>query len=400
MSGELSLSFTFVARVLMRRIELLTRELQRQRHARIQAESLLEAKSEELYLTNAHLRRLYDHAGDAIFVHDQRGNIVDVNRIACQYLGYERERLLSMTVFDIESAPRGNLKSLWQHVSEDRPIQIDGQHKRHDGTTFPVEVRLAKIESVPQPLYLAIARDVSVRARHRKELETSRERLRQLASELTLTEAKERQRLAQILHDTIGHDLAVVRMHVKKIGDEAANENDHERIAMTNHLIEKIVRRVREVTFELSPATLYELGLPAAIKVVGRTVSEQHGIRCLVQSRGEWRSVPTDLSILLFYATRELIHNAVKHSQASQIDIRLDRPENSIIISVIDDGVGITPPNNRDEADSDGFGLFSIRERLAGLGGQFEIGSERHVGTRVTLQVPCQNCDEVKEQLQ
>lgn len=372
----------------MERTKLLERALKRERQARLEAERLLEAKSTELHATNLHLRRLYEHAADAIFVHDAEGKILDVNQIACEQLGYSRDELLSMSVQDIETRSEQDLANRWNDFPEEIPVQLDGAHRRRDGSVFPVEVRITQIESTPKEVFLAIARDVSVRTRQRKELEASRGRLRRLASQVTLTEAKERQRLAQILHDTIGHDLAVVRMHVKKLASMAVDDKSKSHSDSAARLIEDVVKQVRQVTFDLSPATLYELGLPAAVNAVARVVSDEHEVPCNVETQGDWRSVPTNLSILLFYATRELIHNAVKHASASQIDVRLDRRMDAISISVIDDGIGFAPEQvSRDDVTAP-FGLFSIDERLAGLGGGLQINSELQLGTRVTLKVP------------
>lgn len=373
----------------MDQLEVLQRAARRERKAREQAEGLLEAKSAELYAANLHLRRLYDHAADAIFSFDSEGNILDVNQNACHTLLYSRDELLSMKVHEITERTEGTLRRLWKQVGEETPIQMDGMHRRRDGVMFPVEVRVAAVETAPKQVFLAIARDITLRTQQRRELEASRKHLRQLSSEVTLTEAKERQRLAQVLHDTIGHDLAVVRMHIGKMSEayEPSGGGVHSSSAL--RLIEGIVKQVRQVTFDLSPAVLYELGLPAAIKVVARVVTEEQAPNCEVESSGNWRSLPIDLAILLYYATRELIHNAVKHAEADDIHVRLDRREESISITVIDDGKGFKAQTDDRKSDNPTYGLFSIRERLASLGGQLLVDSEEEMGSSVTLRLPC-----------
>lgn len=371
--------------------EVIERELSRQRRAREEAERLLEFKSAELHAANQRLRRLYDHAADAIFVHDGTGNIVDVNRAACDQLGYSRDQLLSMSVQDFELFSTEELTNRRRNFSLDLPIRIDGIHRKSDGTEVPVEVHISQIEQTPEPLFLAIARDVSLRIRQRQQLEATRARLRRLSSEVTLTEAKERHRLAHVLHDTIGHDLAVVRMHVKKLGKTADVEKEKMHAECAAKLIEDVVKQVRQVTFDLSPATLFELGLPAAVKVIARVASQEHEADCRVVSSGDWKTVPTDLAILLFYATRELIHNALKHAHASQINIQLDRLDHAISIAVSDDGIGFIPENAGQDDESTTFGLFSIRERLASLGGDLRTVSELQIGTKMSMWLPCSN---------
>ena len=132
-------------------------------------------------------RRVIDQAADTILVHDLQGRFVDVNRRACESLGYTREELLSMTVADIETnfLP-GRLEARWDTMSPGSPVHIDGVQRRKDGSSFPVEVRVAQFEdageySIPgepqRRLALAIARDVSERRETEAALRASREQL-------------------------------------------------------------------------------------------------------------------------------------------------------------------------------------------------------------------------------
>ena len=130
-------------------------------------------------------RRVIDQAADAILVHDLNGKLIEVNRWACQTLGYTRDELLTMSVGDIETnfVP-GRMAARWHNIPASQPITIQGRQKRKDGTTFPVEVRVAQFDrqsDAPddngQRLVLAIARDISERESIRQELEKSSARL-------------------------------------------------------------------------------------------------------------------------------------------------------------------------------------------------------------------------------
>jgi PAS domain S-box-containing protein len=97
--------------------------------------------------------RLVEQAADAIFVHDLEGRFVDVNRQACESLGYSREELLLMSVADVEAdhAP-GLLKKLWKRITSGPPRTLEGIHRRKDGSTFPVEIRVGLFEAEERPL--------------------------------------------------------------------------------------------------------------------------------------------------------------------------------------------------------------------------------------------------------
>ena len=127
------------------------------------------------------LRDLIDHAADAFFVHDSGGKIMDCNRTACESLGYSREELLSLSVGDIEETfvPQ-QMENLWREMEPGVPLEVEGVHRRKDGSTFPVEVRVGLLERDGNRLMFALARDVTKRKEDEEALRESEERFRQL----------------------------------------------------------------------------------------------------------------------------------------------------------------------------------------------------------------------------
>jgi len=130
-------------------------------------------------------RRLVEQAADAIFVHDLEGNFVDVNRQACESLGYSREELLSMSVTDVEmDYAQASLEKLWEQITSGPPRTLGGTHRRKDGSTFPVEVRLGMFEAEERPLMLALIRDVSGRREVERKIRETEDRYRTLVEQI------------------------------------------------------------------------------------------------------------------------------------------------------------------------------------------------------------------------
>jgi diguanylate cyclase (GGDEF)-like protein/PAS domain S-box-containing protein len=126
-------------------------------------------------------RRVVEQAADSLIVHDPEGGIIDANPQACDSLGYAREELLGMNMADVEvSLPRGSLVGSWRKMAPGVPLVIDGIHRRKDGTTFPVDVRVGLFKSGERPLLLTLARDVTERRRAEQALKESEKLLRQL----------------------------------------------------------------------------------------------------------------------------------------------------------------------------------------------------------------------------
>jgi PAS domain S-box-containing protein len=136
---------------------------------------------ERLRLSEARFRLLVEHAADAFFLIDERGRFLDVNRRAGESLGYSREELLGMAVTDIDvkmSAER--VTELLRRVVPGEPITVAGVHRRKDGSTFPVEVRVAASVEDGRRHWIALARDVGERERAEAAMRESEERYRDL----------------------------------------------------------------------------------------------------------------------------------------------------------------------------------------------------------------------------
>lgn len=141
---------------------------------------------EALKESEERFRTLVENAADAFFVHDFEGRILDVNRRACESLGYDREELLSMRVTDVgmDFSPE-DMAGLWDRVVPGGPVTVEGTHRRKDGTTFPVEVRVGRFETGGRRLMLALARDVTGRKKAEAALQESERRFRQLFENFT-----------------------------------------------------------------------------------------------------------------------------------------------------------------------------------------------------------------------
>jgi PAS domain S-box-containing protein len=148
----------------------------------------VEAKRErELALSRSEdrFKRLVEQAADAIFVQDVEGRFVDANRQACESLGYTREELLSMSVADVEAGYEpGSLQKLWRQIASGPPRTLEGIHRRKDGSTFPVEIRVGLFEAEERPLMLALVRDISGRREAEKKIRETEARYRTLVEQI------------------------------------------------------------------------------------------------------------------------------------------------------------------------------------------------------------------------
>jgi len=232
-------------------------------------------------------------------------------------------------------------------------------------------------------------REAEVRRQHmRAEVERAayQEQLRSLASELSLTEERERRQVAALLHDDVGQLLAAASMKLGALRASLHDDHSAQSVAEISRMIEQAIERTRSLTFELSPAILYELGIEAAVELLIDNVQQRHHIVIELEDDGQPKPLEHDLSAALFQAVRELLFNVVKHAQAEKAQVSVRRDGDDIRIIVEDWGVGFAlSVLGLNGAKRVGFGLFNIRERLHYLGGRVEVESQPGKGTRVTL---------------
>lgn len=140
---------------------------------------------EQLRASETRFRAYTDQAADAVFVHDEDGRLVDVNRQACASLGYTREELLAMNVLDVElNQDPDEARRIWKQVCPGKRARLQGSHRRKDGTRFPVEVSFGCFEFQGQKLLMGMARDITERQRTEAALRDSEELYHALVEQL------------------------------------------------------------------------------------------------------------------------------------------------------------------------------------------------------------------------
>ena len=220
------------------------------------------------------------------------------------------------------------------------------------------------------------------------EREEAKQKLRSLTNELLFAEERERRRIASEIHDRIGHTLTNVSLKIGLLGKTDGRSDNSVVLKDINQAIEASVKEVQSMIFEISPPVLYDLGLMAAIDWLIEQTSKEHGCKIVLRGDEAVEPISNSLRVLIFRAVRELLFNVVKHASASHVEISITRKGRCLLVSVQDDGVGIAASVARAPSGAEGFGLFSIKERLSHFDGDLLVESEPHQGTRVAMEIP------------
>jgi signal transduction histidine kinase len=228
--------------------------------------------------------------------------------------------------------------------------------------------------------------DVTDKESAGQEVRAYQARLQKMAFDAALTEELERRRIATHMHDYIGQSLALAEIKLTSLR-EAVSDSAQATFDEAIDLLEQAIVDTRTLIFDLSPPVLYELGLREALSWLVEQFAKRH--RVLVEVSDDDMDKPLDDATagLVFRAVRELLTNVFKHAKTLAARVSLRRTGDHVEIEVADQGVGFDA-NAPGLRPSDGFGLFSVREQIARLGGRVEITSAPGQGTRVRMWVP------------
>ena len=224
-----------------------------------------------------------------------------------------------------------------------------------------------------------------------RQIKKYQKKLKKLNTELTLAEEKERRRIAENLHDSLGQTLSLAYIQLSSIVDLKHSENVEKVIKNTSDLLNKAIAESRSLTYDLSPPILYELGLIAAFKWKLEQISQRHGIKTILIGGEQKIHIKKEYNIFLYRIVSELIANVIKHANANLIKLIIQKGKNYYYITLKDDGVGLKTQFDKKNLTKGGFGLISIAERLDSIKGKFEIVTDEEGGTKATIAIPSEN---------
>jgi PAS domain S-box-containing protein len=368
-----------------------------------------------LYESEERWRVTLQSIGDAVVATDRSAVVTFVNAVAAGILGRPAQDILGRPLADVFKVVNEETRH-----AVDSPVDRVIQHGRivglanhtvvlrPDGTEVPIDDSAAPIRDREGRLVgvVLVFRDISERKRNESqllrwnteleirvrertaELVNSQERLRALASQLNLTEQRERRRLAADLHDYLAQLLALIRIKLGQTLQRLPTHLPEGRASLMeiDGLLQQCLQYARTLMAQLSPSVLQDLGLIPAIHWLGEQMAQQ-GLKVDVQVLTDERPSFNDHQAnLLFQAVRELLTNVVKHAGVSAATVIIEKHDRATwLLKVRDTGQGFDLNTVHYEPSGEHFGLFSIQERMEAMSGWCRIESAVGAGTTVEL---------------
>lgn len=349
---------------------------------------------------------IIDTAQVIILVLGTRGHIVRFNRYLEEISGYSLDEvqgkswfttfippeewartrsLFSQAIHDIQT--RGVISPIVTKEGDIREIEwYDKTLKGHNNNTIGL---------------LAIGQDITDRRRFEKErnqlfeaVRKQGEQLRALTQQLAKTQEVERKALTRELHDQIGQNLTALDLNLNiiqtqlAINSGQANEIIWSRIKDSLDIISQTGDRIRDVMTHLRPQILDDFGLIAALRWYADLFASRVDFSVRLQTEELNLKLAAPVEDTLFRITQEALTNAAKHAQPNLVTLTISSYNDMVYLIISDDGVGFEIADQASPTEKRHWGLITMAERAAAVGGYCRVESQPGKGTRVIVEVP------------
>jgi PAS domain S-box-containing protein len=341
-----------------------------------QAVDTLERTWSEQALTasEARLRAVVETAGEAIITIDERGIVESVNPATEKLFGYRAEELIGHNIQILMPPPyreeHDRYLARYLQTGEKRIIGIgrEVQGQRQDGSIFPLDLAVSEFRVQGRRLFMGAIRDISAR--------------KQLEREVLEVATLEQRRIGQALHDSTGQELSALALLAQTLLESLEKQAP----PMTplavriGEGLQRVLSQVRAYSRGLIPVEVDTRGLRVALTGLASRTSELHGLHCHFDCPDAVEVADNQTATHLYHIAQEAVTNALRHAQARQISISLDRDGPLLVLRVQDDGIGLPA----ESGDSKGMGLKIMAYRAGLIQARLNVERGETAGTIVT----------------
>lgn len=335
------------------------------------------------------LRTLIDHLPDYIYVKDMSSKYIITNRAHWQMLGASQEaETIGKTLLDFLDHESAILNQ-----SKDESLIKNGQAS-HDQEEFLINRQGKKIWllTTRMPLLtengeliglVGISHDITERKTLQEELAANNiNRQRQVTEATILAQEKERAEIGRELHDNINQILTTTKMYL----DMAYTEKDiaEELILKSHENISTTIEEIRSLSKSLVPPSLGDIGLREAVREMIENMKLSQKINIKLNTSGFAKlSIPSNVKLSVFRIVQEQLNNVLKHSKATEAEIRMALSGDNLMVTISDNGLGFDPKKRMK-----GIGLMNITSRAEVHNGDVDVISSPGNGCTLKISIP------------
>ncbi len=337
---------------------------------------------------------LIEQLFDGIALIKTNGNMVIWNSKLVEQLGYTEKEIAFVNFHDIildevkkMIAPENIINNL------SKTFHISSKLIRKNTSLFPAEISIQILEN---EFVMFIIRDISEKKAaeemHEKlinRLLITQNILKNLSKQMIQVQESERRNIARELHDEIGQTLTAIKIDIINALNTIASAEVKEKLKVTIQLVEDTLNNVREMSLNLRPSILDDLGLIPAVRWFLDRQTQRTKINAKLMTRAIDAKLPPEIEITCYRIIQEAVTNIVKHSKAKNMWVDIFVRQNALHLSISDDGIGFDVYSARENAIGGySIGILSMQERAELVGGWLDIFSKSDEGTKIRAIFP------------
>jgi PAS domain S-box-containing protein len=303
-------------------------------------------------------------------------------------LGYEDFKELSTRNLEERGfEPSYSRAAFREHVERDGEIEgMESAWARRDGSVIFVResAHAVRGESGNVLYYDGIVEDITKRKRDEEELKASNDKLRALAARLQSAREEERARAARDIHDELGQALTAIKLDLSSLFHDLGADKKAKSKRILK-LVDGAIQSVRRISTELRPAVLDVMGLVAAMEWAAEEFAARTRIKCRLDLPPDEMVINQESATALFRILQETLTNVARHSNATEVKVRLVKEDGNLTLEVQDNGKGV-----REEqlSAASSLGIIGMRERALLVGGELTMTGAPREGTTVRVRIP------------
>jgi PAS domain S-box-containing protein len=310
-----------------------------------------------------------------VAITDSRGTITYINEQFSEISKYPQEELLGQDHRILNSGyhPNSFFKEMWKTIGSGKVWKGEIRNRAKDGAFYWVDTTIVPfMNDKGKPYqYLAIRYEITERKRVEQELQ-------KMMTTIIDVQEEERKRLSRNLHDGIGQNLYSHLITINRL----LSEMDHPLLEQMQKEAAQLIEEIRDISWELRPSVLDDLGLVPAIRSFLSRFSGSYHIdvffECVLNRR-----LDISIELTIYRIIQEALTNIRKYAEVSNASVTIREFDEIVRVMIEDKGIGFDL-----DSQSRGVGLFSMDERTRAVGGELTINSLPGKGTRIILEVP------------
>jgi len=323
---------------------------------------------------------------------DDQGCFTQVNPVYAQTLGYTVEELIG-TSWEPTVLPedRHVAVAAYDQMVKTGKGEFEARGVRKDGSIFHKQVLMVRASRASDKAagHHCFMREITERKEAEEAIHEANERLSALSGQLLTLQENERRQLARDLHDELGQCLTAVKFNLQRLKSGKSYAVTQGLLQDSMEILDHMVKHVRELSLDLRPFMLDDLGLVDAVRWFVNRQAERAGWKVEMKIDQDLPPLSPDHATASFRIIQEALTNVMRHAQASHVQVEIHVNHENLEILIADNGVGFDSISAMEQsATGHGFGLLSMQERVRVLHGRLWITSQQGKGTQILARLP------------